>query len=68
MPLVKFNKIFLNEIEGDKIKKTIMYKQVRKNCIVLYCLSNIFELSSLEEVSMSLIEQCFSMLADSDNF
>ena len=68
MPLVKFNKIFLNEIEGDKIKKTMMSKQVRKNCIVLYCLSNIFKLSNVIKVSISYIENFFPMVAESENF
>ena len=68
MPLIKLNKIFLNEIEDDKINKTIMSKQDKKNCLVVYCLSNIFKLSNSLKVSISLIEQCYPMFADSDNF
>ena len=68
MPLMKLNKMFLNENEDNKIKKTIISKIDKKNCLVVYCLSNIFELSNSIKVSMSLIEQCFSLFADSDNF
>ena len=36
--------------------------------IQLYRLSSTFDLSNTIIVSMSLIEQCFSMFADSDSF
>ena len=68
MPLMKFDKIFLNESEDDKTKKSLMSKINKKNCLVIYCLSNIFQLSNSIKVSMSFIEQCFPMLAESDNF
>ena len=68
MPLIKCNNIFLNEIEYDKINKTMMSKQDKKNCFVVYCLTNIFKLSNSIKDSMSRIEQCFPMFVDSDNF
>ena len=68
MPLTKFNKFFLNEAEDVKIRKTLISKINKKNCLVLYCLSKIFKLSSSVKASISLIEQSFSIFAGSDNF
>ena len=68
MPLIKFNKMFLNETEDVRIKKTLMSKINKKNSLVSYCLSNNFKLSNSLKVSMSLIEQLFPMFADSKSF
>ena len=68
MPLMKLNKMFLNENEDNKIKKTIISKIDKKNCLVVYCLSSIFELSNSIKVSMSFIERYFPIFADSDKF
>ena len=65
---MKFNKILLNEIEDNNINKIMMSGTDIKNCLITYYSSNIFKLSSLIKVSMSLIERCFSMIGDSDNF
>ena len=46
----------------------MMSKIETQNCIVIHYLSNIFRLSNTTKVSMSLIEQCNPMIADSDNF
>ena len=66
--LMKLNKILLDEIKFNKMKKTMKFKTDIKNCLVTYCSSNIFKLSVLSKVSMSFIEIYFSMTADSDNF
>ena len=68
MPILKFNKIILSEIQDDEINKYIMSKTDIKNCLVTYCLSSIFKLSNSNTVSMNLIERCFPMFADSGNF
>ena len=68
MSSIKFNKTFLNEYEDDKVKKTMMSKINKKNCLVIYCLSKIFELSNSVKASLSLIEQSFFMFAGSRNF
>ena len=65
---MKFNKILLNEIEDNKINKIMMSGTDIKNCLVTYCSSNFFNLSNLKKVFMSLIERCFPMIGDSDNF
>ena len=65
---IKISKVSLIEIEDHKIKKTMLSKINIKNCIVIYSSSNIFRLSSSSKVSMSLIERCFPMIADSVNF
>ena len=65
---MKFNKILLNEIEDNKINKIMMSGTDIKNCLVRHCSSNIFNLSSSIKGSMSLIERCFPMIVDSDNF
>ena len=65
---MKFNKLFLDETEDDKIKITMMSEIDKKNCLVIYCLSSIFELSNSSKESISLIESCFPMFADSNNF
>ena len=68
MPFMKFNKIFLDEIEGGKINKIMMSLQDKKNCLVICCLSHIFNLSTSIKDSMRFIERCFPMFADSNNF
>ena len=68
VPLMKFNKMFLNETEYVRTKKTMMSKINKKNSLVSYCLSNNFKLSNSLKVSMSLIEQLFPIFADSKNF
>ena len=68
MPLTKLNKIFLNEVKDVRIRKTLISKIYKKNCLVLYCLSKIFKLSNSVKASINLIEQSFSMFAGSDNF
>ena len=65
---MKFNKILLNEVEDNKINKIMMSGTDIKNCLVRHCSSNIFNLSSSIKGSMSLIERCFPMIVDSDNF
>ena len=64
---MKFNKILLNEVGDDKIKKYMKSKIDIKNCVVIYCLSIIFKLSNSCKVSMSLIERSFQIIAESDN-
>ena len=39
-----------------------------KNCLVTHCSSKIFNLSISFKASMSLIERCFPLIGDSDNF
>ena len=65
---LKFNKFLLIEVEDNEINKTMMSKKEIKNCLVIYSLLNIFNISSSIEASMSLIERCFPTFADSDNF
>ena len=65
---MKISKVSLIEIEDHKIKKTMLSKINIKNCLVIYSSSHIFRLSSSSKVSMSLIDRCFPMIADSVNF
>ena len=65
---MKFNKILLDKFEDNKINKIMMSETDIENCLVTHCLSNIFNLSKSSKESMSLIERCFPMFADSDNF
>ena len=65
---MKFNKVLLNEIEDKKINKTMMSETDIKNCLVTHNSSNIFNLSKSSIESMRLIERCFPMIVDSDNF
>ena len=65
---MKFNRIFLKEIDDDKIYKTMISKIDTNYCLVIYCLSNIFKLSNLNKVPMSLIARYFPMIVDFNNF
>ena len=65
---MKINKVLLYEIEDNKNYKIMMSGTDIKNCLVRYCSSNIFNLSSLIKGSMSLILPCFPMVVDSENF
>ena len=65
---MKFNKFFPSEVVDDKIKKTMLSMLNDKNCLAIYCLSNIFLQSNSKKAFMSLIERCFPMIVDSDNF
>ena len=65
---MKLNKILLNEIEDNKINKTMMSKTDVKNCLVAYSSSTIFKLLNSSKASMNLIERCFQMISDLDNF
>ena len=65
---MKFNKILLDKFEDNKINKIMMSETDIENCLVTHCLSNIFNLSKSSKESMSLIERCFPIFADSDNF
>ena len=65
---MKTNKILLNKIEDEKLNEVVMSKINIENCLVTHRSSNIFNLSSSIKGSMSLIERCFPMIVDSENF
>ena len=67
LPISKFKDILLSEIY-DKLNKIMISKTDTKNCLVTYCTSVIFNLSNSIKISMNLIERCFPMIADSDDF
>ena len=64
----KTNKVLLEEVEEKKIYSSARSKIDINNCLVLYYVANIFELSSLSEESLCLIERCFTAVAQSSNF
>ena len=65
---MKFNKILLDKIENNKINKIMMSRTDIENSLVTHYSSNVFNLSSSFRGSTSLIERCFPMIVDSDNF
>ena len=65
---LKTNKIFLNEIKQENIGKILEKKTNTKNVVTMFCLSNIFQISSLSYDSMKFIERCFPLVVESTNF
>ena len=65
---IKFNKFLLNETKDEKLNETMSSKTDIKNCLVTHCTSSIFKLLRSSKTSMSLIERCFPVISDSDNF
>ena len=68
MTSMKFNKMLLNANEDDKNKKTTMFKISINNCLLMFCLSNIFKLTNESKISTSIIERWFPTTASSENF
>ena len=65
---IKINKILLNETKDEKLNETMSSKTDIKNCLVTHCTSSIFKLLRSSKTSMCLIERCFPVISDSDNF
>ena len=63
---IKTNNVLLDEVNENKVHQFIVSKVDVNNCLVLYYLSN--EHSIISEVSAGLIERCFPMVAENNNF
>ena len=65
---LKTYKMFLNEIKQNNLGKTFEKKTNTKNVATMFYLSNTFQISALSYDSISFIERCFPLVAESNNF
>ena len=65
---LKLNKLLLNKNIENKISEYIHDKTIIQKVITFYHLASIFELPNLARKSLSCIERCFTMLAETPMF
>ena len=68
IPSLKTNNILLDEAKANVICKQMESKVNIKNVTILYSISQLFKLSNLLKISLSFIERCFPIVAESKNF
>ena len=65
---MKLQKVFLDEDKKNKICATIENCTHAKNSTTYFYISQYFKVSKLNKISLSFIERCFPIVADSTNF
>ena len=66
--MIKTTNFLLDEVNECKLHKLLVSNVDVNNCLVFYYLSNVFNNSDSSEVSAGLIERCFPMVAETNNF
>ena len=68
IPSMKTYTVLLDEVDENKVNQFILSKVDVNNCLVFYYLSNAFNHSVPGKALAGLVQSCFPMVAENNNF